>query len=449
MSPPPSEPFNVLFIIADDMTAFMMGCAGSSFYETPHLDAFASRAQCFSQAYGTGPVCTPSRASLLTGKHPARLNITNYTPGSVPENPRKLTPEWTPYLSCEEVTLANRYAAAGYATGHFGKWHLNRDYQHYPNRPMDPETQGFQEVFTTVKPKPGADPEDDAHNARAITQRTVDFLERHQAEPFFCVVEHNLVHRPEMESRALVEKYRQKSGSDLDYQRPELGAMVERLDWSVGVLLEKLDTLGLSEKTWVIFTADHGSPGNHDDDRPLHGAKATLYEGGIRVPLIIQGPGDLAAGRVHQTRVTGADVAVTLGQAVDPELDLTELDGVDLFPLLSGKISELPSRPLGWHFPHYHHQGLGPCGAVIVGNDKLVEWFDPEFSQRGGGAAFELFNLEEDPGECTNLACLQPEKVAALRNSLGAWRRAVGAQEMLPNPSYDPDQPTLLATPGH
>jgi len=440
---------NVLFIIADDMTSTMMGCAGSSFYETPNLDRMAQRGSLFTQAYGTGPVCSPSRASLMTGRHPARLHLTNYTPGSVPDNPPLLTPEWKPYLPEEEDTLGNIFQTAGYATGHFGKWHLNRDYNHYPNRPMDPERQGFQEVYTTVKPKPDADPEADAHSAMAITDKAVDFIGRHQEDPFLCVIEHNLIHRPEIESAALIDKYRRKPDADDDTRRPELGAMVERLDRSIGILLEKLDSLNLTEKTWVVFTADHGTPGRQEIKRPLRGAKASLYEGGIRVPLLFQYPREVPEGNRIDTPVTGADVAVTLALIANPRPARAEYDGIDLRPLLSGDNSNFKSRPLFWHFPHYHHQGIKPCGAIRKGDFKLIEWFEESIGGSPPELACELYHLLDDPLESENLSSTKPEIRDELLMALQSWRTGIKAQEMRVNPDYRPELETVMPSPGH
>lgn len=452
-SPSASRQQNVLLLVADDMSAYMMGIAGSSFYETPHLDRLASEGILFTQAYGTGPVCSPSRASLMTGKHPARLHLTNYTPGSEPKNAPLKTPDWTPFLPITETTLGNLFSDAGFVTGHFGKWHLNRDYRHSPNRPMDPETQGFQHVFTTVKPQPDQDPRMDPHNARAITEKTKDFLSAHQGVPFFCVVEHNLIHRPEIEDPDWIQAFRKKEGSDQDFQRPELGALVKRLDWSAGEILDHLDALGLTENTLVVFTADHGTPGKQDEDRrPLRGAKASLYEGGIRVPLILRQPGTLEAGRVFEEPVTGADLAVTLGRMADSSFARERglFDGVDIINRLSETAEDSEeSRLLAWHFPHYHHQGIAPCGALRQGRYKLIEWFEERLLQRDPDAAFELYDLKVDPREKKDLSSERPELVRELSRALDSWRQEVGAQQMAPNPAYQAEQPTVMTSPGH
>lgn len=442
-------PENILLIIADDMSAYMMGCAGSSFYHTPNLDRLAKKGIRFTQAYGTGPVCSPSRASLLTGKHPARLHLTNYTPGSVPENPFLLTPDWTPYLPESETTLANRFEGAGYATGHFGKWHLNRDYQHYPGRPKDPETQGFQEVFTTVKPKPDSNPSADPHNAAVITDHALRFIETHREKPFFCVVEHNLIHRPEIEAPERIAKYRKKPGATFDYQRPALGAMVERLDESIGKMIDKLEDLDLAKKTWLIFTADHGTPGDQDSKRPLHGAKASLYEGGIRVPLLVSRPETIPAGLLSDVPVTGADLAVTMASIL-PEVKAESFeDGVDFSPILRGERNGFPERSLFWHFPHYHHQGIAPCGAIRRGQFKLIEWFEPSARGEPLEVSCELYDLQHDPGETRNLGSSQTRLAEQLLHELDGWRKSVGAQSMSVNPDYNPHQPTRMSSPGH
>jgi arylsulfatase A len=198
MSEQAQELPNVLLVIVDDLGSYQLGCYGSSYFETPCLDKFAKQGVKFSRSYATSPVCSPARASVYTGRHPARIHLTNYIPGTEPANARLVTPNWQKGLPLFEQSLGSVYKKAGYETIHYGKWHLAEDYDYRPNRPMDPESHGFEEVFVTQKPKSGADPEADAHNVERLTRKTIAFLRRPHQRPFFCVLAHNALHRPEM-----------------------------------------------------------------------------------------------------------------------------------------------------------------------------------------------------------------------------------------------------------
>lgn len=434
--PASAPPPNVLVVLVDDMGVHQLGCYGNGFYETPCLDALARESVRFTQAYGASPVCSPSRAALYTGRHPARLHLTNYIPGTEPPVPRLLTPPWRRYLPVEEVTFGDALKARGYATGHFGKWHLALDYDYHPGRPTDPESQGFDDVLVTRKPRHDADPECDAHHVEAITERAVRFISAPRAQPFLCVVAHNALHRPEMAPAALVAHFAAKPGSQHDYNRPVLAAMMAAVDRSVGRLLETLRTTGRDRDTLVIFTADHGAMGRSSDRKPLRGAKADLYEGGVRVPLLIRVPGKGRAA-IEDGLTQGADVFHTIlaatGVSVPPGAD-----GMSLWPACLGTGPLATPRTLFWHFPHYHHLGIAPSGALRAGRWKLIEWFDRTVGGATDGPPFELYDLEADPGETHNLAAAQPEVCSDLARQLAAWRRSVGAQEMRPNPHFEP-----------
>src|SRR5262245_22819217 len=232
------RPPNILLIIADDFGVHQLGGTpgGGGFFATPQLDRLAAEGVRFARAYSTAPVCSPARASLYTGQHPARLQLTDFIPGSRVINPPWLSPEWQRGLPVAAVTLGDALKARGYATGHFGKWHLAPDYNYTPGRPMDPESQGFDEVFVTRKPLPTADPESDPHHIDGLTSQAIDFCTRARKQPFFCVVAHNALHRPELAPAALVARHAAKPGADAEVNRPVLGAMVEQLDAGVGRL---------------------------------------------------------------------------------------------------------------------------------------------------------------------------------------------------------------------
>jgi arylsulfatase A-like enzyme len=198
---------NIVLILADDLGWHQLGCYGSDFYETPVLDRLASQGMRFTDAYAAAPVCSPTRASIMTGKYPARLHLTDFIKGGSPLDRKLLVPEWTPYLPLEEVTVAEALKSAGYVCGHFGKWHLNRNKSYSPGRMQDPGSQGFDTVLTTHKPKAGPESpyENDWHHVRRITAQAIDFIEKNKDRPFFCYIPHNTIHRPEIERQELIE----------------------------------------------------------------------------------------------------------------------------------------------------------------------------------------------------------------------------------------------------
>ena len=429
---------NVLLVIVDDMSAFQLGCYGNEYFETPHLDAFARQGVRCSRSYATSPVCSPARASIYTGRHPARLHLTNYMPGTVPDNPRLITPEWQNGLPVSEYSYGRVFKEAGYETAHFGKWHLAEDYHYEPNREMDPESHGFEEVFVTKKPKADADPEEDAHNVEKLTRKTIEFLEGSHDRPFFCVLAHNAIHRPEMAPARLVEKFESKSARNGDWRHPMLAAMTSQVDDSFGRLMDTLDETRLTDNTIIVFTADHGAMSRSEELKPWRGSKADLYEAGLRVPLLIRFPERIARDYELSNAVSLADLFPTLLDLAGVASPDVELDGVSLTPWLRRERADAPADALYWHFPHYHHLGLAPCGAMTKGRFKLIEWFDASIGGSRELPSYELFDLEADPGEQRNLADEMPDVRDELALALRKWRRRVGAQEMTVNACFNP-----------
>ena len=438
---------NILIVLIDDMGVHQVGCYGNRFYETPNLDRLAAQGIAFNQAYGTAPVCSPSRAGLYTGKHPARLHLTNYIPGTEPVNAPLSTPRWTPFLPAEEDTIGDHFKRAGYRTAHFGKWHLAVDYNYQPGRPTDPESHGFDRVVYTRKPKPDADPEADPHHIDKLTDHAIRFLAEENESPFLCILAHNAIHRPEMAPRALVDHFAAKAGSEKDCNRPVLAAMVSHLDSSIGRVLEALDAGPHADNTIVVFAADHGAFGQSREHKPLRGAKADLYEGGIRVPLIIRLPGGAPKAQWHNCPTPNTDLLPTLAELTGVTLPEEARDGRSLAPALTdGGTPE--AHDLFWHFPHYHHQGLAPSGAVRHGRYKLIEWFEGSLARDPIGPDYELYDLETDPYEVQDLAETKPEVRDDLLRRLTEWRQAVGAQTMEQDPDFDPElMPTRTPPP--
>jgi arylsulfatase A len=252
------RPPNFIFIFGDDLGTPPISAYGGTYYRTPHIDTLARDGIKFTAAYAACPVCSPTRGALMTGQYPARTRITDFIAGNPFPFQRLNQPDWQKFLPLSVSTLAEELAARGYATAHFGKWHLSRGY--FPPQSIDegPDKQGFQEVLINHKPKSTDDPEKDAHGVEAITARALDFLERHRTQPFFLYLPHNTIHSPIMAPRALVAKHRARPGSDRRENNPVIAAMMEQFDDSVGRILAKLDALGLRENTVVIFNGDNG-----------------------------------------------------------------------------------------------------------------------------------------------------------------------------------------------
>ncbi len=433
----PPRPPNFVFILGDDLGTPPVSAYGGSYYRTPHIDSLARDGIKFTAAYAACPVCSPTRAALMTGQYPARTRITDFIAGNAFPLARLKQPEWQKFLPLSASTVAEELAARGYATALFGKWHLARAYTGAESIAEGPDRQGFTEVFITHKPKATADPELDAHGVEATTAHALDFIERHRDKPFFLYLPHNTIHAPIMAPRALAAKHRARSGSDRPENSPIIAAMMEVLDDSVGRLLAKLDALGLRENTVVIFNGDNGGLLKDAAQNPHRGGKAQLHEGGIRVPLLIRWPAAIAAGRVSDAPVTSVDFFPTLlelaGKSVAHD---AVIDGVSLVSLLRG--GPAPARPaIFWHYPHYHTAGDGgPAGAVRAGEWKLVEYYEHTIAKTG--RAPELYNLRTNPAETRNLAASDPARVANLLAMLAAHRAATNAQMPTLNPAFDP-----------
>lgn len=429
----PARP-NIVFILADDLAWNQVGFHGSDFYETPNIDTIARDGVHFTHAYSAAPVCSPTRSSLMTGKNPARTHITDYIPGSPYPYAILKTPYEVPSLPVGEYTLAELLKSHGYVTGHFGKWHLGQDYNYAPNRPGDPASQGFDEVLTNVKPEEDADPTKDAHHTLDITRRTLDFIDRHKDETFFAYVAYHTVHRPIMERPALIAKYAAKPHSNEPVNNPIMGAMIETMDKGVGEILARLRQYGLDQNTIVIFYSDNGGLEQLQSQYPFRGGKSMVWEGGLRVPLAVRWTGTVAPGSSNDDLVSSDDFFPTFAELVG----VTRLpDYMDGFSILSSLKGQRPSarNTLYFHYPHYHHLGFKPGGAIRQGKYKLIEWY--EGSIGGFGRPYTLYNVEDDLDESDDLSGEMPELVAEMAARLKAWRKKVGAGEMTPNPAFD------------
>jgi len=390
----------------------------------------------FTDAYAAQPICSPTRASIMTGKYPARLHLTNYIAGD--RKGRKLkAPDWTKHLPLEETTLAEALKPLGYINGHFGKWHLNRDKDYALGRPGDPGSQGFDDVLTTHKPSKSSDM-DDPHNVKRITDRSIQFIEKNKDRPFFCYVSHNSVHRPDWERLELVAKYENKAQRWDPGNRPVMAAMVEVLDASVGRLLARIDQLGIADHTIVIFFSDNGMYGDHRTRKPLRGAKGHLYEAGIRVPMLVRWPGQVEPGSTCATPVISNDFYPTLVEAAGGDTHAVSIDGVSLIPLLR-QTSDIKRDAIYFHYPHYSPQAGLPGGAVRQGRYKLLIDYETLLYRGDEQGALELYDLEKDPGEHDDLAHERPKKAQQLYDTHKHWLKSVGAQQMTKNRTYRAD----------
>ncbi len=458
------RPPNVVFFLVDDLGQRDLGCYGGTFYETPNIDSLAKDGAKFTDAYAACPVCSPTRASILTGQWPPRTGITDYigapmTPEQWNRNTKLRPAPYADRLALDSPTLAKAMMGAGYATFFAGKWHLGP-------KGWWPENQGFdinmgghagggpyggKGYFSPYNNPSLADGPAGEHLPDRLASETVKFIEANKDQPFFAYFSFYSVHTPLMAREDLRKKYEQKraklglkatwgreGGRDVRQvqEHAVYAAMVEAMDLAVGKVLAKLDELGLRENTIVIFTSDNGglstSEGSPTSNLPLRGGKGWTYEGGIREPLVVRWPAVAKAGSVISTPVSSPDFFPTLLDAVGakPKPDQI-LDGVSLVPVLKG--GSLPERALFWHYPHYGNQGGAPSAAVRRGDFKLIEWFED--------GKIELFKLSEDIGEQNDLAAKQPERVADLREELHAWQKDVGAKCPTPNPVYSPAKP--------
>jgi len=494
---------NIVFFLVDDLGWRDVGCYGSSFYQTPNIDALAKDGVRFTDAYAACHVCSPTRASILTGKYPARLHLTDWLPGRGEFSFQKLmNAPIHQELPSNEITLAEALKEYGYSTAIFGKWHLGEE-------PNGPTSQGFDVQIPKWNkgwPKTGyhapfeldgIEDEPGQYLTDRLTDEALGFIEMNKDGPFFLYFSHFAVHDPIEGRPDLVEKYktiRDQMPSNQDpffilegnpdaenslsknelqelIQQPEymghkvlpnqtvkikqyqdnveFAGMVESMDESLGRVVSKLEELGISDNTIIVFFSDNGGmsaanfgwpdriiPDSELDiaystsNLPLRGAKGWLYEGGIRVPLIIKWPGKGKQGTVCDVPVISTDFFPSLldmaGLPLQPK---QHSDGKSLVPVLKGD-KQLDREAIYWHFPHYSNHGMqSPGGAVRSGDYKLLEYYENNTVQ--------LFNLREDLGEQNDLSHSQPKKVVELKTMLHAWRNEVSANMMLPNPDYN------------
>lgn len=435
--------WNVVLILADDLGWRDLGCTGSTFYETPAIDRLASQGMRFTLAYSACNVCSPTRASLMTGKYPARLHTTNFFGGK--RRGALLPPEYRQSLPAEETTIAEAFKQGGYRTAISGKWHLG-------GKGSLPADHGF-DVVLGASTRPAGGPADDPHFSKMLSTQAAAFIDESRDKPFFLYFPLHGPHVPLKTRPELLEKYKAKAAALPSSSEPReipagpgfqaravqdhavYAGMVQEVDEAVDRILKKLDEHKLSDRTVVVFTADNGglstAEGSPTSNLPLRAGKGWNYEAGHRVAWIVRMPGRVAAGTECAAPVITPDLYPTLLELAGiPAPAGQAVDGVSIVPLLDRK-GDLPARPLFWHYPHYSNQGGRPSGAMRLGSTKLVEFFED--------SRVELYDLSSDPGERRDLAAAQPERAEEMRKQLAEWRKSVGAQMPTPNP--DPVDP--------
>lgn len=466
---------NIVLFLIDDMGWRDLSCYGSSFYETPNLDKLAAEGMRFTQAYAACPVCSPTRASMLSGKYPARLGVTNYIHKGVQGRDgavgKLMDAPFVRELVLSETCVAKPLREAGYATWHVGKWHLGDEKFWPPAHGFDVNIGGchmghpWKGFFSPYNIPTLPDGPEGEYLTDRLTDEAVQLLRQHSQnhpeQPFFLNFWHYAVHTPIQAPEPLVEKYRAKAkemGLDqipafeegdfypaehkkhLRVKRrriqsdPVYAAMVENLDTNIGRLLAVLEEIGQRENTIIFFTSDNGglatAEGSPTCNAPLHEGKGWMYEGGTREPMLAYWQGVTTAGSECAVPITSPDFYPTLLEIAGlPPMPKQHCDGVSFAPLLKGETPEsLTDRPIFWHYPHYGNQGGTPGASVRKGEWKYIEFFED-----GRG---ELYHLPSDISESRNLIAEEPVKAEALKRLLHDWQKEVAAVFPQPNPDW-------------
>ncbi len=447
---------NFVFFLVDDLGWADLSCYGSTFHETPNIDAFAKSGMKFDQAYTACPVCSPTRASILTGRHPVRVDVTDWIPGNSGTG-KFLQVEDRDNLALEEVTIAEVLKGEGYQTFFAGKWHLG-DKGHWPT------DQGFD--INIGGHDRGSPPggyyapwnnpvleakEDGEYLTERLTEESIKFLEnRDEAKPFFLYLCYYNVHTPIQPYKKRVEHFEVKKG-DIEGKTPVIAehegqsrarqdnaayaSMVAAVDQSVGDILAKLDELKLDDDTVVCFFSDNGGLCTLGKNRvaptsnlPLRSGKGWLYEGGVRSPMIVRAPGVTQAGSSTESPVVSTDFFPTMLELADlPLQPKLHADGESLVAMLGGD-DPAEKRTFYWHYPHYHGSTWKPGASIRDGDWKLIEFYEYD--------EVELYNLADDPGEKNDLSKSMPEKTTQLREKLRTWQKEMNAKMPEPNPKY-------------
>jgi arylsulfatase A-like enzyme len=454
-------PPNFVFILIDDLGWADVKCNNpESFYDTPNIDRLAEDGVRFTQAYSAHPVCSPTRAAIMTGKHPNRVDITDWLPGNDPQNRPLLGPQDRNELALEEITIAEKLKEKGYRTCYVGKWHLGHDEEYWP------EHQGFDiniggwgagqpRIIPNVSngyyspygnPRLTDGPEGEYLTDR-LTDESIRFIKENRDNPFLLYLSYYTVHTPIQPANRHIEKYTVKreklnineiphemegeGWTKLIQEDAGFASMVAAMDENVGRILETLETQDLNKNTWVVFTSDNGGLSTllrknaPTSNTPLRAGKGWCYEGGIRVPLIVSGPDVKNPGRSEDFPVISMDFFTTILSLAKVEHNTN--DGKNLLPILTEQ-KPIDRDLLFWHYPHYHGSAWKPGSAVRRGDWKLIFYYENNLT--------ELFNLVDDPGERVDLSVRFPEKTVELKKLLDSLLTETNARFPQPNPNF-------------
>jgi arylsulfatase A-like enzyme len=473
----PNQRPNIIVILADDLGWADLQSYGSTFYETPHLDKLALNGIRFTHNYATSPVCSPTRASIMTGKYPTKTGVTDWIRGRQEDGKampyEKLIAQPTAYqLALEEKTISEYALDQGYKTFFAGKWHLGEeekywpDYQGFetniagwskgsPTGRINDSTGGF---FTPYKNPKLSDGPAGEYLTDRLTNECITFIEKNKQTPFFLIYSLYAVHNPMQAPAALIKKYELKQKQlgikvtdrftkDEEWMKPESGwrrrlvqdhpvyaAMVENMDWNIGRIMETLKELKLDDNTLIIFTSDNGglstAEGSPTTNGPLRAGKGWLYEGGVRVPLIMYWKGKIVAGSNTDLPVTTADLYPTIAKAINEHYQKAKnIDGENILKMLAKPQAYL-NRNLIWHYPHYSNQGGKPGAAIREGNFKLIYYYEDQ--------SVELYDVVNDIAEKNNIASVNRKLSEQLKKKLLKWLKENNTVQPTINPAYNP-----------
>lgn len=449
VSPEEKKP-NVILILVDDLGWTDLGSFGSDLYQSPHIDKLASEGVKFTSSYSACTVCSPTRASIVTGKYPARLHVTDWIEGHKYPWAKLNVPDWTMYLDAKEYTMAEAFKDAGYKTAHFGKWHLGEKEENWPEyhgfdlniggwkkgAPHKNNKEGYNGYFSPYgNPRLEDGPEGEYLTER-LANEVCDYLDKSGENPFFINLWLYNVHTPLQAKDEKIAKYQALVNNNANHQNPTYAAMVEHTDDAVGKIIDKLKKKGLYNNTIILFSSDNGgligkSKKPVTSNIPLKTGKGDIYEGGVRIPTIIYSPKHQFKNKEVDEPIISMDYYPTLMDLAglyNPKVKSQTMDGKSLLSLMEGNEKE-PREAIYWHYPHYHQEGGVPYSSILMDDWKLIQNFETN--------SMELYNLDQDISETTNLKEEHPEMVSKLKLKLDNWRNEVEAQFASPNQQFD------------
>ncbi len=431
---------NVILFLVDDMGWTDASCLGSDLYKTPHLDKLVSDGMMFTNGYASSTVCSPTRASIVTGKYPASLRLTDWIEGHQKPFAKMKIPKWNQKLDIEEVTIAEMFKKNHYKTIHLGKWHLGEDPKYWPEHQGfdiniggysagSPKADGGQGYFSPYHNPRMSNGNKGEYLTDRLANEAVSFIKKNKTKPFFMNLWLYNVHMPLQAKKEVVQKYKSKINKGMTHNNATYAAMIEHMDDALGAVVQALKETGLENNTIVVFHSDNGGHLKPTSNAPLRSGKGDLYEGGVRVPLVFKWPLKIKAGAVSNELAISADIMPTLLSLVNNKYKMPKgVDGIDLSPALL-EHKKLDREAIYWHYPHYHKGGAKPYSAIRKGDWKLIQIYEEDMLQ--------LYNLKEDLGETKNVAIQNTKKVKELLQDLNQWKQDVGAQLPTPNPDYD------------